>query len=161
MKKVAFMMIVALFAVTGVAMAKGPGGGGPDTAVGRGGGGGERARAADGTFWERDRIVEALELTEEEQASLMELHETHRAEVQELRDDLQDARDGLQEIMMSEEFSQSKARKAFKDTEKIQTQLREQRFEMELKQRDILGSERYAKLQKVEQRIRKQRRKNS
>jgi len=159
MKKVAIMMIVALFAVTGVAMAKGPGGGGPDGAVGRGGG--NSARVADGTFWERDRIVEALDLTEEEQAELLELHEAHRAEVQELRDELQEARDGLREIMESEEFSPSKARKAFQKTEKIQAQLREQRFETELKQRDILGSERYAKLQKMEKRIKKRQQQRS
>ena len=159
MKKVAIMMIVALFAITGVAAAKGPGGGGPDGATGRGGGNG--VRAADGSFWERDRVVETLSLTEGEQAALQELHQAHRAEVQELRDELKEAREELRETMTGEEFSASKARKQFRKAEKIQAKMQEKRFEMELSQREILGHERYAKLQKMEKRIKKRQQQRS
>jgi len=138
MKKVAILMLITVFALTGIAAARGPGG------VGQ--------KGKPGTFWERERIAEALSLTEEEKAKLTELHDAHRSAVQDMRGDLREQRQALREIMESEELSTSDAKKHFKSTEKIRSRIHEERFELQIEHRELLGQERYVKLRKMERR---------
>ncbi len=144
MKKVAILMLITVFALTGVATARGPGG--------------EGQKDKPGMFWERERVAEALSLTEEEKAKLTELYSDHRSTVQDMREDLREQRQALREIMESEDFSSSNAKKHFKRAEKGRFRIQEERFELRIEQRQILGQERYVKLRKMEKRAKEKRR---
>jgi Spy/CpxP family protein refolding chaperone len=149
MKKVAILTLITVFALTGVAAAKGPGHRSPEDMPG-----GEGQKGKFGMFWERERVAEALSLTEEEKAKLTELHSDHRSTVEDIREQ----RQTLREIMESEDFSSSDAKKHFKRAEKIRSRIHEERFELRIEQRQILGQERYVKLRKMEKRAKEKRR---
>ena len=147
MKKVAILMIITVFALTGVATAKGPGRGGHAD-----GPRGDGQKSVPGTFWERERVAEALSLTQEEQSRLAEMHRTNRETVQGLRDEIREERQALRGIFQSEGFSSSDAKKRFEETEKTRTRLNKERFELQIEQRELLGVERFVKLRKIEKR---------
>ena len=147
MKKVAILMIITVFALTGVATAKGPGRRGPADGPRMDG-----QKAAPGMFWEKERVVEALSLTQEEQSKLVEMHRTNRETVQGLRDEIREERQALRGIFQSEEFSSSDAKKHFKEAEKTRSRLNKERFDFQIQQRELLGQERFAKLRKMEKR---------
>lgn len=153
MKKVLILMFVTVFALTGVAAAKGPGSRGHAD-----GPGGDGQKGVSGTLWERDRVTQALSLTQEETAKLTELHNDHRSTVQDMSEDLREQRQAMKEIIQSEDFSPSDAKKLFKSTEKVRTRIHEERFELQIQQRQLLGPERYVKLQKMERRAMERRR---
>jgi len=147
MKKVLILMFVTVFALTGVAAAKGPGSRGHAD-----GPGGDGQKGVRGTFWERDRVTQALSLTQEETAKLTELQNDHRNTVQVMSEDLREQRQAMKEIIQSEDFSPSDAKKLFKSTEKARARIHEKRFELQIQQRQLLGPERYVKLRKMERR---------
>ena len=155
MKKVALLMIITVFALTGVATAKGPGRGGPAD-----GPRGDGQKEAPGMFWEKERVVEALSLTEDEQSKLAEMHRTNRENVQGLRDEIREERQALRGIFQSEEFSSPDAKKHFKEAEKSRSRLNNERFDLQIQQRELLGQERFAKLRKMEKRGMERRRGN-
>jgi Spy/CpxP family protein refolding chaperone len=147
MKKVAILMIITVFALTGVATAKGPGRGGPADGPRRDG-----QKEAPGMFWEKERVVEALSLTEDEQSKLAEMHSANRETVQGLREEMRVERQALREIFQSEGFSSSDAKNHFQEAEKTRSRLNNERFELQIQQRQLLGQERFAKLRKMEKR---------
>jgi len=153
MKKIVVLMFIAVFALTGIAAAKGPGHLGREDGLERG-----VQKGAPGTFWEREKVSEALSLTGEEKAALTELHNDHRSAVQELRNNLKEQHLALREIMESEDFSPSNAREKFKNTEKIRSMIQEERFELRIEQREILGQERFVKMENMEKRAMRKRR---
>ena len=155
MKKVAILMIITVFALTGVATAQGPGRGGPAD-----GPRGDGQKEAPGMFWEKERVAEALSLTEDEQSKLAEMHRTNRETVQGLRDEIREERQALRGIFQSEEFSSSDAKKHFKEAEKVRSRLNNERFDLQIQQRELLGQERFAKLLKMEKRGMERRRGN-
>jgi len=155
MKKVAILMLITVFTFTGVALAKGPGRRGPADRPG-----GDGQKGAPGVFWEREKVAEALSLTKEEKAKLTELHDDHRSTLQDMRVDLKEQRQALREIMESEDFSSSDAKKYFKRAEKGRSRIQEERFELQIEQRELLGRDRFVKLRKMERRAMERRREN-
>ena len=153
MKKVAILMIITVFALTGVATAKGPGRGGHTDGTR-----GDGQKSVPGTFWERKRVAEALSLTEEEKAKLTELHNAHQSGVQDMREDLREQRQSMKERMESQDFSSSNAKKHFKRAEKVRSRIQEARFDLQIQQRELLGQERFAKLRMMEKRAMERRR---
>ena len=153
MKKIVVLMFIAIFALTGIAAAKGPGHLGREDGLERG-----VQKGTSGTFWEREKVSEALSLTGEEKAAITELHNDHRSAVQELRNNLKEQHLALREIMESEDFSPSNAREKFKNTEKIRSMIQEERFELRIEQREILGQERFVKMENMEKRAMRKRR---
>jgi len=152
MKKVAILMLITVFALTGVAAARGPG---PEDRPG-----GEGQKGKPGMFWEREKVSEALSLTEEEKAKLTELHDAHWSAVQDMREDLREQRQALREIMESEELSTSDAKKHFKRADKARSSIHEERFDLQIEQRELLGRDRFVKLRKMERRAMEKRREN-
>ena len=136
-----------------VATAKGPGRRGPMDGPRMDG-----QKAAPGMFWEKERVVEALSLTEEEKAKLIELHNVHQSGVQDMREDLREQRQSMKEIMESQDFSSSDARKHFKRTAKVRSSIHEERFELQIAQRELLGQERFVKLRRMERQAMERRR---
>jgi Spy/CpxP family protein refolding chaperone len=155
MKKVAILTLITVFALTGVAAAKGPGHRSPEDMPRE-----EGQKGKFGMFWEKERVAEALSLTEGEKAKLTELHSDHRSTVKDMREDIREQRQALREVMESEDFSSSDAKKHFKRAEKIRSRIHEERFELRIEQRQILGQERYVKLRKMERRAMEKRRRN-
>ena len=141
MKKFALVTFIALFALSGVALAKGQGDGNQGKVK----------------FWERERIVEALSLTEEEISQLSERSTAHREKVQELREQMRAERNVLREVMGSSEFSESLAQKHFENAENLRTEMSRERFQMKLAHRELLGQERYQELREMVQTVRAKR----
>ena len=150
MKKVAIITLIAVFTLAGVAIAKGPGRQGPADADGQ--------KGTRGMFWEKERVTQALSLTEEEKAKLIELHNDHRSDVQDMRGELREQRQALRDAMKSEDFSTSNAREHFEKAERIRSTVQEQRFNLQIEQRQLLGQERFVKLRKMTKRAMEKRR---
>lgn len=145
MKKVIAIMLIVVFAFAGAAVAKGPGH--SDHA--------DKARNADrrtdpGKFWEREMVAQALSLNEREKVQLATLHADHRGRVMELREELKARQEKLRETLESEEFSPTEARKQYKSTEELRLKIQEDRFELQIAQRELLGPERFIKLRRME-----------
>jgi Spy/CpxP family protein refolding chaperone len=153
MKNIAIVTLIALFALTGVAAAIGPGQKGPGN-----GPAGDSKNAASGAFWEKEKVVQALSLTEDESAKLAGMSSEHRNTIGRLRGELKEQQEALRAIMDSEHFSATDARKHFKNAEKVRSRIQEERFELNISQRQLLGQERYAKLRKMERRAMEKRR---
>jgi len=134
-------------------MAKGGGHRGPGS-----GPGGDGRKDAPGMFWERGRVAEALSLTETEKTKLTELYNDHRSAVGDLKKDLREQRQALEDIIRSEDFSTSEAKQHFESAEKIRSRLHEERFELQIEQREILGQERFVKLLEMKRRAVEKRR---
>lgn len=155
MKKVAILMIITVFALTGVASAKGPGHRGPRSRPE-----GDGQKGSHGMLWEREKVPEALSLTEMEKKKFTDLHNNHRSAIQEMRENLREQRQTLKEIMGREDFSSSDAKKHFKRVAKVRSRIHEERFELQIQQRELLGRERFVKLRKMERRAMEKRREN-
>lgn len=147
MKKVVMLILITVFALTGVAAATGLAPKGPGIGpVYRG------HESSQNKFWERERVARALSLTEEEKEKLIELQKERRNAVQTMRKELTEQRQALREVILREDLSASEAKKRFLKAEEVRSRIHEQRFEMLLQEREILGSERFAKLLKMERR---------
>lgn len=143
MKKFAFITLVLLIALSGIAAAD------PyEPGLYRI----HRQEPSGAPFWENERVASALSMTAEEIARLAELSTGHRAMISDLREKLMAERQSLREIMESEDYSASSARKQFNRAEELQSELARERFNLTLDQRDILGQERYLKLQEMNRR---------
>lgn len=142
MKKLAMMTFIALFALTGVAAARGPAAGfrsgdqkGPEVG-----------------FWEREQVSDALSLTEEEIGKLNELGTAHRETIRDLREQMRAERENLRDIMVSEEYSASAAKDHFDKAEALRAEMEQEKFAFQLEVRELLGQERYMKLKDMKQR---------
>ncbi len=147
MKKVVMFILITVFALTGVASAAGPAPRGPEIGPEYRG-----PQGSQGKFWERERIARALSLTEEEKEKLIELRKEHLETVQTMRGELREQRQALRKIIQSEDLSAPEAKMRFLKAEEVRSRIHEQRFEMLLQEREILGPERFAKLMKMERR---------
>ncbi len=139
MKKVTVWTVVLVVALSGVAMAMGPGGGG----WGYSGRGMSDHR---GMWWDRDQVTEELGLTPKEIDKLDDLHRGHQHSMIDLREDAWNLRRDLAEYLESDSFSVSGAREKYKAMDKIRSEMSEAMFNYRIKQREILGTERFGKL---------------
>lgn len=155
MKKLVLLMFITVFALTGVAAAKGPTHRGPGTSIE-----GNNPKGSPDIFWKRERVAQALSLTEEEKEKLSVLHQNNRETVQVLRNEMREERQALRKVMVSDDFSAASAKKHFKRAEEVRSEISGQRFEFQLQQRELLGQERYIKLQKMEKRAMEKRQEN-
>ena len=147
MKKVVMLILIAVFALTGVAAATGPAPERPGI--------GPAYRGPEGShneFWERKRVARALSITEEEKEKLGELQKEHLGTVQAMRKELREQRQALRKVLQNEDLSVSEAKKRFLTAEEVRSRIHEQRFELLLQKRKLLGPQRFAKLLEMERR---------
>jgi len=139
MKKVTVWTVVLVVALAGVAMAKGPGGGGWGYS-------GKGLNDHRGMWWDRDQVTEDIGLTPKEIDKLDDLHRGHQHSMIDLREDAGDLRRDLAEYLESDSFSVSGAREKYKALDKIRSEMSEAMFNYRIKQREILGTDRFGKL---------------
>ena len=139
MKKVTVWTVVLVVALAGVAMAKGPGGGGWSYS-------GKGLNDHRGMWWDRDQVTEDIGLTPKEIDKLDDLHRGHQHSMIDLREDAGDLRRDLAEYLESDSFSVSGAREKYKALDKIRSEMSEAMFNYRIKQREILGTDRFGKL---------------
>ncbi|MFV2082138.1 MAG: periplasmic heavy metal sensor [bacterium] len=139
MKKVTVGTVVLLVALYGVAMAMGPGGGGSGLS-------GKGMNDHRGMWWDRDQVTEELGLTPKEIDKLDKLHRDHQHRMIDLREDAGDLRRDLARYLESDSFSVSGAMEKYKAVDKNRSEMGEAMFTYRIKQREILGTERFGKL---------------
>ncbi len=137
MKKVTVWTVVLLVALSGAAMAMGPGGDGW-------GNSGRGMNDHRGMWWDRDQVTGELGLTPKEIDKLDKLHRDHQHRMIDLREDAKDLRRDLAEYLNGDTFSVSGAREKYKAVDKIRSEMGEAMFNFRIKQREILGTERGA-----------------
>ncbi len=139
MKKVTVWTVVLFVALSGVAMAKGPGGGGWGYS-------GKGLNDHRGMWWDRDQVTKDIGLTPKEIDKLDKLHRDHQHRMIDLREDAKDLRRDLAEYLNVDTFSVSGAREKYKAVDKIRSEMGEAMFNFRIMQREILGTERFGKL---------------
>ena len=99
-----------------------------------------------GKWWELPKLSESLTLTQEEKEKLENLHFEHRRQMIDLRSEVQKAQLELEQLMRSDAFNTEAGIQGFKRLQDARSTLTGERFKYVLVVRDMLGTDRYRKL---------------
>ncbi len=138
MKKVTVWTVILVLALSGAAMAMGHGY--RSGAMGIGGQGKHHQ------WWENDEVTKDLSLSPREVNELDGLYRAHQHRMIDLREDTRKARRDLSDFIESDGFSASGAKDRYRALDKIRSEMGEAMFNYRVKQRVILGNDRYGQL---------------
>jgi Spy/CpxP family protein refolding chaperone len=102
-----------------------------------------------GRWWERPRIAEKLALTAEQKARLESIAMTSAKTMIDLKAEVEKAELDLKGAADTEPLAAARIREAFKVLQQARSRLETERFEMLLKDREVLTTEQWHQLQEL------------
>ncbi len=133
MKKVTIFALIYLFAVSGIGLAKGPGGMG-------------ELEIPHGKWWRMPEVAKKLDLTSKEQQKLNDLFVQSRRQLIDLKSNVEKEKLELEMILDQQNFDESACMDQFKKFEHARANLANERFRFLVEVRKLLGLDRYRQL---------------
>lgn len=133
MKKVAILTLICFFSVSGIGLAKGPGGLG-------------ELKMPHGKWWRMPEVTKKLDLTSEEQQELDNLYVQSRQQMIDLKSNVEREKLELEVILDQQKFDESACMDRFKKFQDARTNLANEQFRFLVKVRKLLGLDRYQQL---------------
>jgi Spy/CpxP family protein refolding chaperone len=99
-----------------------------------------------GRWWERPRIAAELVLTDDQRAALESVSLAHAKTMIDLKAEVEKCALDLRAAANAEPFDAKRVREAFVAMQQRRTRLEQERFELLLKEREVLTSEQWHKL---------------
>lgn len=133
MKKVTIFALICFFAVSGIGLAKGPGGLG-------------QLKMPHGKWWRMPKVAKKLDLTSEKQQELDDLFVQSRRKMIDLKSKVEKEKFELEVILDQQKFDESACIDRFKKFQDARTNLTNEQFKFLVKVRKLLGLDRYRQL---------------
>ena len=141
MKKVTLLVLIFIFALSGIAMARGAGFCQKGSGQGKG-----NIGMSHGKWWKAPKVADRLALTLEEKEKLDSMHLQHRRKMIDLRSQVEKERLELEEILDTSAFTAATGMDRFKKLQEAHTKLAIERFRFLTQVRELLGLERFQEL---------------
>jgi len=141
MKKVSLLALLLMFALSGIAMAKGPcfggGGSGPGKVI---------MGIPGGKWWKKPQVADRAALTQEEKEKLDTMYLQHRRQMIDLHSQVEKERLELEQLLDSSALNAASCMGRFKKLQEAHTNLTTERFRFLVQVRELLGPERFQQL---------------
>lgn len=133
MKRVMMLAMICFFALSGVGLAKRPGGM-------------AKLKMPPGKWWQMPEVAEKLDLTSQEQQELDELFAQSQRRMIDLRNNVQKEKFELELILDQQDFDKPACMNRFKKFQNARTNLADERFKFLVEVRKLLDHNRYRAL---------------